>query len=118
MFEPGHLHITRAPLQPEDVGYDIHIHYEVQQDPTEGASMHFSMVGNVNGDKFEDEFVLPRDGAFNFASVASKIAIKHGLPNSGGLPLASHSQYDEMFEDIRHKLEIKSGDPVKPEHLR
>lgn len=23
MSEPGHLHITRAPLQPNDFGYDI-----------------------------------------------------------------------------------------------
>jgi hypothetical protein len=28
-----------------------------------------------------------------------------------------HGQYDAMFEDIRHKLDMKSGDPVKPEHL-
>ncbi|WP_297835480.1 DUF5064 family protein [Pseudomonas sp.] len=117
MFEPGHLHITRAPLQPNDFGFDIHIHYEVRQDPKEGPSMHFSMVGDVNGEEFEDEFDLPRDGAFNFASVANKIAIKHGLPHTTTLPVAMHKQYDEMFEDIRQKLDIKSGDPVKPEHL-
>ncbi|MEA9977705.1 MULTISPECIES: DUF5064 family protein [unclassified Pseudomonas] len=118
MYEPGHLYITRAALQPDDFGYDIHIHYEVHQDPKDGAYMHFSMVGDVNGDAFEDTFDLPRDSAFNFASVANKIAIKHGLPHTATLPLAMHKQYDEMFEDVRAKLAIKSGEPVKPEHLK
>jgi hypothetical protein len=30
---------------------------------------------------------------------------------------AAHTDYDLMFEDIRQKLDMKSGDPVKPEHL-
>jgi len=28
-----------------------------------------------------------------------------------------HKQYDQMFEDVRHQLDVKSGDPIKPEHL-
>ncbi|RMR63597.1 Acetyl-CoA carboxylase alpha subunit [Pseudomonas savastanoi pv. fraxini] len=58
-----------------------------------------------------------RDLAFNFAHDASRIAIRHGLPNSAALPIAQHKDYDRMFADIRDKLHAKSGDPVKPEHL-
>ncbi|MNN78712.1 hypothetical protein D3C81_1952890 [compost metagenome] len=28
-----------------------------------------------------------------------------------------HKLYDYMFKDIREKLDVKSGDPIKPEHL-
>jgi hypothetical protein len=28
-----------------------------------------------------------------------------------------HNIYDMMFEDVRAQLDVKSGDPVKPEHL-
>lgn len=117
MFEPGHLHITRVPLQPSDFGYDIHIHYEVSQDATEGTCMLFRMQGQVNGNVFEDQFLLPRDMAFNFAHDANRIALKNGLPHNPGLPLAMHKDYDAMFEDVRAKLHAQSGEPVKPEHL-
>jgi len=79
--------------------------------------MYFSMEGEVNGNSFKDEFELPRDFAFNFAHNANQIAVKHGLPHTITLPLAMHKEYDDMFEDIRHQLDVKSGDPVKPEHL-
>jgi hypothetical protein len=117
MFEPGHLHISRVALQPNDFSYDIHIRYEVRQAPKEGPSMYFSMEGEVNGNAFKDDFELPRDSAFNFAHDANRIALKHGMPTTGSLPLAMHKQYDEMFEDVRQKLDVKSGEPVKPEHL-
>ncbi|NLA01647.1 DUF5064 family protein, partial [Rhodococcus hoagii] len=32
-------------------------------------------------------------------------------------PASPHRIYDWMFEDIRAKLNVKSGDPIKPEHL-
>lgn len=117
MFEPGHLHICRTALQASDFSYDIHIRYEVCENPTEGTSMHFSMEGEVAGNSFQDEFELPRDLAFNFAHDANRIAVKHGLPHLATLPLAMHKEYDQMFEDVRKKLHAESGDPVKPEHL-
>ncbi|MCD5993960.1 DUF5064 family protein [Pseudomonas sp. CDFA 602] len=117
MFEPGHLHITHAALQQSDVTYDIHLNYEVTEDPKEGTGVHFTVQGDIGGKAFNEEFQLPRDLAYNFAHDVSRIAIRHGLPNSAGLPLAQHKDYDSMFEDIRNKLHAKSGEPVKPEHL-
>jgi hypothetical protein len=116
MFESGHLHLAHPAVLPDDGGYDIHIRYEVSQtaDSTEG--MHFIVEGEINGQTFTDEFELPKDKAYNFASEASRIAEKHGLPKDVDMH-AMHGQYDAMFEDIRHKLDMKSGDPVKPEHL-
>ena len=116
MFEPGHLYIAHPAVQPEDVGYDIHIRYEVSQIADSGEGMHFSLEGEINGKPFSDEFDLPKDKAYNFASEASRVAEKHGLPKDIDLH-AMHGQYDAMFEDIRDKLDVKSGDPVKPEHL-
>jgi hypothetical protein len=117
MFEPGHLHITRAQLQTADFGYDIHIQYEVSENPEEGTCMHFSMHGEIAGNAVQDEFELTRDMACNFAHNANQIAVKHGMPHTAVLPLAMHEDYDKMFKDIRDKLGIASGDPVKPEHL-
>jgi hypothetical protein len=28
-----------------------------------------------------------------------------------------HEDYDRMFADIREKMGIKAGEPIKPEHL-
>lgn len=117
MFEPGHLHIIRAPLQTSDFGYDIHIRYEVCESPEEGACMRFTMQGEVAGNAFEDEFVLPRDLACNFAHNANQIAVKHGMPQIAVLPVSMHEDYDRMFADIREKMGIKAGEPIKPEHL-
>lgn len=115
MFEPGHLHIARPALQPKDIGYDIHIRYEVAQ-TDEGPGMHFTLEGEINGKGFNESFDLPKDKAYNFASEASRLAQKHGLPKDADLH-AMDGQYDAMFEDIRDKLDMKSGDAVKPEHL-
>lgn len=116
MFEPGHLHIARPALQPEDIGYDLHIRYEVSQTDS-GAGMSFKLEGEINGKSINESFALPKDKAYNFASDVSRIAEKHGLPKDTDLH-AMDGQYDAMFEDIRDKLDMKSGDPVKPEHLQ
>ena len=117
MFEPGHLHITRTAVQPDEVGYDIHLRYELCQTADACQGMHFSMEGQINGKTLNEAFDLPKDMAYNFASKASRLAEKHGLPKGTDLH-AMHGQYDAMFEDIRDKLDMKSGDPVKPEHLQ
>ncbi|MEQ7917989.1 DUF5064 family protein [Xanthomonas sp. WHRI 1810A] len=116
MFEPGHLHLAHPAVQKDEVGYDIHIRYEVSQTAGSSEGMHFSVEGEIAGNAFSDEFELPKDKAYNFASEASRIAQKHGLPKEVDMH-AMHGQYDAMFEDIREKLDMKSGDPVKPEHL-
>ncbi|RMQ44499.1 hypothetical protein ALQ04_01729 [Pseudomonas cichorii] len=117
MFEPGHLHITHAALQRADFSYDIHLHYEVREDPEQGTCMHFTMQGEINGKSFSEEFQLPRDLAFNFAHDAGRIGIKYGLPNLAAMPIDLHKEYDRMFKDVREKLHAQPGEPVKPEHL-
>lgn len=115
MFEPGHLHIARPALQPEDIGYDFHLRYEVSQTDS-GPGMHFTLEGEINGKTVNETFDLPKDKAYNFASEASRIAEKYGLPKDTDLH-AINGEYDAMFEDIRDQLDMKSGDTVKPEHL-
>nr|WP_298143779.1 DUF5064 family protein [uncultured Pseudomonas sp.] len=117
MFEPGHLHRANSIGTAEQPVFTIDLYYEVRQDPTEGAMLHMRMVGEVAGKAFEENFELHRDTAFNFASVASRLAQKHGLPPEHNLIMHRHGEYDLMFEDIRAKLGSHSGDPVDLDHL-
>ena len=114
MFEPGHLHRSSLAGQ---VDYTVDLFYEVRQDPQEGPMMHFRMTGQIAGKAFEDEFELHRDTAFNFASVASRMAAKHGLPTNHSLIMRGHDEFDRMFEDIRSKLNARPGDSVDLDHL-
>lgn len=116
-FEPGHLHIERHALNDQDFSYNLHIDYEVSQDPKEGKGMLFTLHGSVQGKDFKEPFFLAKDQAFDFARYAMKIAQQYGMPKTAVLSGAMHKQYDLMFEDVRHQLDVKSGDPVKPEHL-
>ena len=116
-FEPGHLHIQRHALNKDDVSYDVCIDYEVSQDPKEGKGMLFTMHGNIQGKDLKETFYLPKDQAYNFASNVTKIAEKSGIPKALSSIGSNHQYYDAMFEDVRARLDMKSGDPVKPEHL-
>lgn len=78
--------------------------------------MLFKMHGSVEGKDLKEEFFLPKDQAFDFARHATRIAQKYGMPKEASIGTI-HKEYDAMFEDVRAQLDIKSGDPVKPEHL-
>lgn len=116
-FEPGHLHIERHALNKDDVSYNIYIDYEVTQDPKEGKGMLFTMHGSIQGKDLTEKFFLPKDQAYNFASNVTKIAEKYGIPKALSSIGSIHKHYDAMFEDVRVQLNMKSGDPVNPEHL-
>ena len=117
IFEPGHLHIERHALNKDDVSYDLCLDYEVFTHEREGKGMQFTLHGSIQGKDLKEEFFLPKDQAFDFARHAMKIAQKYGMPKIAVLNGSMHKQYDLMFEDVRHQLDVKSGDPVKPEHL-
>lgn len=114
-FEPGHLHIERHALTDDDVSYNLCIDYEVTQDPEKG--MQFTMHGSILGKDMEEKFFLPKDQAYNFASNVTHIAEKYGIPKTHSGIGSVHKHYDAMFEDVRAQLDMKSGDPVNPEHL-
>lgn len=113
-FEPGHLHIERHALNEDDYSFTLSIEYAVSQDPEEG--MLFKLHGSVEDKELNEEFFLPKDQAFDFARHATRIAQQYGLPKGASIT-SVHKEYDLMFEDVRAQLDVKSGDPVKPEHL-
>ncbi|NBA94638.1 DUF5064 family protein [Pseudomonas sp. R5(2019)] len=115
-FEPGRLHIERHALNKDDFTYNLRIDYEVAQDPKEGKGMQFRLHGSVEDKTVDESFFLPKDQAFDFARHATRIAQKYGLPKTASIG-SVHKYYDAMFEDVRVQLDVKSGDPVKPEHL-
>ncbi|WP_263145486.1 DUF5064 family protein [Pseudomonas sp. RIT-PI-AD] len=118
MFEPGHLHRTNLPGLHEKSEYSLDLHYEVRNDAQEGTMLHFRMVGQIDGKSFVEEFELHRDTAFNFASVVTRLASKHGLHPDLGPILRDHKDFDSMFEDIRAKLNVQPGEPVNLDHLQ
>ena len=79
--------------------------------------LHMHMVGDLAGKTFEERFELHRDTAFNFASVATRLARKHGFPTNTSLIMRNHQEYDQMFADIRAKLGAHTGDTVNLDHL-
>ncbi|TWD42973.1 DUF5064 family protein [Pseudomonas sp. SJZ131] len=116
-FEPGHLHFERHALNDEDVSYNLCLDYEVSEDPQEGKGMQFTLHGSAQGKDVNESFFLPKDQAYNFASNVTKIVEKYGIPKTHSSIGSVHKHYDAMFEDVRVQLDMKSGDPVKPEHL-
>jgi len=116
MFQPGHLHMERHALNKDDFSYNLCIDYELAQDPKEGQGMSFRLHGTVEEKSVDETFFLARDQAFDFARHATRIAQKYGLPKQASIG-SMHKYYDEMFEDVRKQLDVKPGEPMKPEHL-
>ncbi|MDD0975029.1 DUF5064 family protein [Pseudomonas fontis] len=118
-FQPGHVHIERTALNQNDHSYDLNINYEVLQDPKEGRGIQFHMSGSVEGKTVDEKFFLPKDQVLpSFLSLATRKAQSYLAPPKKFESLGSpHKLYDAMFEDIRRLLDVKSGDPIKPEHL-
>ena len=117
MFEPGHLHRANTLATAETPLFSVDLYYEVRKDSAEGPMLHMRMQGQMDGKAFEEVFELHHDTAYNFASVATRLAHKHGLPTNNSLIMRSHAEYDLMFEDIRRKLDVHSGEPVNLDHL-
>ena len=115
-FEPGHLHIERHALNKDDYSYNLCIDYEVTQDPKEGKGMLFTLHGTIENNPLKEQFFLAKDMAFDFARHATRIAQQYGMPKTANIG-SVHKYYDEMFEDVRAQLNVKPGDPIKPEHL-
>ena len=120
MFTPGHLHRDNHD-RPEHMRqlplFSVDFYYEVRQDPQQGPMLHMRLVGDVDGRPFEETFELHRDVAFNFASVATRIAARHGLPPNCSPVMRGHDEYDKVFADIRAKLHAKPGEPVNLDHV-
>ncbi|KRW62297.1 DUF5064 family protein [Pseudomonas sp. TTU2014-080ASC] len=118
MFKPGHWHHSH-PFTTADVpAYSVDLFYEVRQDPAEGAMLHMRLEGQIAGQVFSETFELHRDSAFNFASVVSRVAHRHGLPVATSLIKHGHHEYDLVYEDIRSALGVRSGESVNLDTLR
>ncbi|MGV8843608.1 MAG: DUF5064 family protein [Pseudomonas sp.] len=117
MFEPGHLHHASPNDLANQPVFTFDLYYEVRNDAKEGPMLHCRMIGEVDGVSFEESFELHSDTAFNFASITTRLAAKHGLPSNTSLIMHNHQEFDAMFADIRHQLGAHSGDPVNLNHL-
>ncbi|MCX2886701.1 DUF5064 domain-containing protein [Pseudomonas sp. LB-090624] len=119
-FQPGFVHIERTALNSADHSYNLKIEYEATtKDPKEGRGIQFRMHGTIEAKPVDETFFLPKDQVLpSFLMVLSRKAQAHLPPPKKFETLGSpHKIYDAMFEDIRAKLDVKSGDSIKPEHL-
>lgn len=109
-FVPGRLH--RANKNPLDgqPPYCVDLHYSIVHDPKEGSVVQMRLEGEVAGKRFEESFSLPRSSAYNFGSVATRLAHKHGMSRDNGLIKYNHKLYDLMYADIRDRLTSCSED--------
>ena len=116
-FEPRQLHIERHALTPKDVSYNLKISYEVTQDPKQGKGIQFRMHGSIQDKNVDETFWLPKEEAYNFARNVTQIAERYGIPKELSSIGSQHKHYDLMFEDIRQKLNMQSGDAVDVRHF-
>jgi len=118
-YHPGHVHIERTALNNTDHSYDLNIEYEAASDPKEGRGIQFHMHGSIEGKTVEEKFFLAKDQVLpSFLMLLTRKAQSYLAPPKKFENLSSpHKLYDYMFADIREKLDVKSGDPIKPEHL-
>ena len=91
------------------------------ENPTEGQGIQFHLHGTVGDESrsapVDETFFMAKDQAYNFAHEISTLLKKKFGAIQGNEITSLHQYYDKMFEDIRSKLGVKSGDPIKPEHL-
>lgn len=116
-YIPGHLHRVNLVATKDRPAFNVDIYYDVVQDPAEGKMLHIELIGQVSGTSFEESFKLHSDTAYNFASVITRAAHKHGIPVNQSLIMRNHKEYDLMFADIRKRLDLRAGDPINLDHL-
>ncbi|MCU1730915.1 MULTISPECIES: DUF5064 family protein [Pseudomonas] len=116
-FEPGHLHIERKALTKDDYSYNYCVDYEAVQDPKEGKSIAFRLHGIIQDKTVDETFSVNKNNWYNFAGIIEDVAHKHGIPVKGIVTSVHKTHYDAMFEDIRDKLGVRSGDPINPDSL-
>jgi len=81
-FEPGHLHIERHALTPDDVSYNVHLDYEVSKNSKGEKGIQFTLHGSMQGKSMTESFFLRKEEAYNFANNVTKIAEKYGIPKT------------------------------------
>jgi len=116
-FTSGHLHIERHALNDHDVSYDLNLEYDATTDPSRGRGIQFRLQGSAQDKPLDEQFWLPKEEAYNFARDVTKILGKHGISKEHSSIGSQHKYYDQIFEDIRQKLDMHSGDPVDPKHF-
>ncbi|MDD1013338.1 MULTISPECIES: DUF5064 family protein [Pseudomonas] len=117
-FQPGHVHIERTALNKADHSYDLNIEYAVVREANKHG-IDFHMHGSIEGKTVEEKFFLSKEEVLpSFLSVATRRAQSY-MPSPKKFESlgSTHKIYDLMFEDIREKLDVKSGDSVNPEHF-
>lgn len=116
-FTPGHLHIERHALSTHDVSYDLNLDYEASTDTAKGRGIQFRLHGSAQDKPLDEQFWLPKEEAYNFARNVTQILEKHGISKEHSTIGSQHKMYDQVFEDIRQKLDMHSGDPVDLKHF-
>lgn len=92
--------------------YLIRLDYQVENPASRDARVKFQLDGEIDGQPFVDDFELPGDIAFNFASSASRLLRRHGLRLCQGAVVRFRKEHDQVFDDLRRQLGAEPGKPV------
>ncbi|MFV3305911.1 DUF5064 family protein [Pseudomonas sp. NY15181] len=92
--------------------YLIRLNYQVENPASRDARVKFQLEGEIDGQPFKDDFDLPGDIAFNFASSATRLLRRHGLRLCQGPVVRFRKEHDQVFDDLRRQLRAESGRPV------
>ena len=92
--------------------YLIRLSYQVENPASRDARVRFQLDGEIDGQPFKDDFDLPGDIAFNFASSATRLLRRHGLRQRPGPVMRFRKEHDQVFDDLRRLLRADPGRPV------
>lgn len=92
--------------------YLVRLHYQVENPASRDARVRFQLDGEIDGRPFKDDFELPGDIAFNFASSATRLLRRHGLRLCRGPVVRFRKEHDQVFDDLRRLLRAEPGKPV------
>ncbi|WP_416311286.1 DUF5064 family protein [Pseudomonas sp. W03] len=92
--------------------YLIRLSYQVENPASRDARVRFQLDGEIDGQPFKDDFELPGDLAFNFASSATRLLRRHGLRLRPGPVMRFRKEHDQVFDDLRRQLRAQPGKPV------
>ena len=98
-FEPGHLHIERHALTPDDVSYNVHLDYEVFTDPHDGS-----------GGIIAELTVYKRDAKGERKKIQT-YPVAAGLSSSefGNITSAGLYDFEYVFTDLSYRGVVRVG---------
>jgi hypothetical protein len=115
MYVPGRIEVEQLAYGKHPA---LHLVLEYTVDPLcANQHAHFSLTGQVGQRSVQERFSMHRDEAYNFLAEIDHRLRHYGVPLPKASVFTRHKDYDQMFEDLRQKLNMQPGEPIDLERL-